>query len=407
MDWKERAEALAAIATPPGSRWRAPVARTPRHTFVPNWWEPVEGGWARRDGASNPGQWLKAAYTNATLVTRIGPLHADHADPGARASGRPTSSSTLPGLVAQMFRHASIDDSCTVLDVGAGSGYGTAVLCARLGDERVTAIDVDPYLVGAARRRLGEAGYEPRLIAGDATRPLDGQWDRIVATVSVRPIPPSWLAALHTGGRLATTISGMGVILTAEKKPDGTATGRIERDQAMFMGTRTGADYPQAEHALLDRARVEEGERVERGRYPVVLDVVEAWDVRTMLEINAPGITHHHTRENGIRIAIMVHPDGSWARAEERDGEVIVHQSGPRRLWDYLDEVRDHWIRHGLLPFHGAKVLIRPDGGIELRRGRWTATIGLSSRSGDQATAVGLGIPWGPDQPGGPMPPSS
>ncbi|MFG1941666.1 methyltransferase domain-containing protein [Nonomuraea sp. NPDC048826] len=335
----------------------------------------MDGGWELRDGPSDPEKWLTAAYADVTLVTRVGSLHADHAEPGTRASGRPTSSSTLPGLVVQMFRHASIDDSCTVLDVGAGSGYGTAVLCARLGDERVTAVDVDPYLVEAACQRLGEAGHEPRLLVGDATGPLDGQWDRIVATVSVRPIPPSWLAALNAGGRLATTISGMGVILTAEKRPDGTATGRIERDQAMFMRTRTGADYPPDEQALLDRARVEEGDQVERGRYPMVLDVVEAWDVRTMLEIIAPGISHHHTRENGVRIAVMAHPDGSWARGEERDGMVTVHQSGPRRLWDHLDEVRDHWIRHGMLPFHGAKAVIRPDGGIELRRGRWTATI--------------------------------
>lgn len=372
MDWKERAEALAADATPPGSRWRAPIARTPRHTFVPRWWKLVDGEWELRDAATDG---LSPAYANVTLVTQVGPLHADHAEPATRVPGRPTSSSTLPGLIAQMFRHASIDDSCTVLDVGTGSGYGTAVLCARLGDERVTAIDVDLYLVEAARRRLAEAGHEPPLLAGDATGPLHGRWDRIVATVSVRPIPPSWLAALNTGGRLATTISGMSVILTAEKRSDGTAIGRIERDQAMFMRTRTGADYPPDERALLDRARVEEGEQVERGRYPVVLDVVEAWDVRTMLEIIAPGITHRYARENGVRIAMMAHPDGSWARAEERDGAVTVHQSGPRRLWGYLDEVRDHWVRHGLLPFQGAKALVRPDGGIELRRGRWTATI--------------------------------
>lgn len=372
MDWKERAEALAADATPPGSRWRAPIARTPRHTFVPRWWKLVDGEWELRDATTDG---LSPAYANVTLVTQVGPLHADHAEPATRVPGRPTSSSTLPGLIAQMFRHASIDDSCTVLDVGTGSGYGTAVLCARLGDERVTAIDVDLYLVEAARRRLAEAGHEPPLLAGDATGPLHGRWDRIVATVSVRPIPPSWLAALNTGGRLATTISGMSVILTAEKRSDGTAIGRIERDQAMFMRTRTGADYPPDERALLDRARVEEGEQVERGRYPVVLDVVEAWDVRTMLEIIAPGITHHYARENGVRIAMMAHPDGSWARAEERDGAVTVHQSGPRRLWGYLDEVRDHWVRHGLLPFQGAKALVRPDGGIELRRGRWTATI--------------------------------
>ena len=328
-----------------------------------------------RDGTCDPAGWLSAVYGDRTLVTRVGSLHADHADSDTRASGRPTSSSTLPGLVAQMFRHASIDDSCTVLDVGTGSGYGTAVLCARLGEKKVTAIDVDPYLTAAAGRRLEEAGFRPRLVTADATGPLDGQWDRIVATVSVRPVPPSWLTSLTVGGRLATTIIGMGVILTAEKQEDGTAVGRIERDQAMFMRTRSAPAYPPDDRTQLDRAHTEEGEHVERGRYPV-LDVVEAWDVRTMLEIVAPGIAHGHTRKDGVRIAVMAHPDGSWARAEQRDGEVTVHQSGPRRLWDRLDEVRDHWIRYGELPFRGARVLVEPDGVIQLRRGRWTATIG-------------------------------
>lgn len=315
MDWKQRAHALAAIATPPGSRWRAPLAATPRHTFVPRWWEPDDGGWALRDGAGDPPRWLSAVYSDRTLVTRVGSLHADHADLGTRTSGRPTSSSTLPGLVTQMFRHASIDDSCTVLDV---------------------------------------------------------------ATVSVRPVPPSWLGSLTVGGRLATTITGMSVILTAEKQEDGTAIGRIERDQAMFMRTRSESAYPADDGVPLSQARVEEGDHVERGRYPV-LDVVEAWNVRTMVEILTPGIVHHYARQDGIRTAVMAHPDGSWARAEQRGDEVIVHQSGPRRLWDGLDEVRDHWIRYGELPFRGARVLIEPDGVIHLRRGRWTATIGPCS----------------------------
>jgi protein-L-isoaspartate O-methyltransferase len=342
--------------------------------FVPRWWAWKDDGWELRDGDSDHAKWLAAAYRDWTLVTRVGALHADHAGPGTRLTGSPTSSSTLPSLVAQMYRHASLDDRCTVLDVGTGSGYGTAVLCACLGDHRVTAIDVDPYLSAAATERLDEIGFQPRIITGDATGPLDGEWDRIAAMVSVKSVPPSWLRALKVGGRLATTLIGMGVILTAEKREDGGAAGRIERDQATFMRTRTGADYPPRDQALRDRARTEEGEHVERGRYPV-LNVDEAWDVRTMLEILAPGIGHLYEENDGARIAVMTHSDGSWARAEERDDEVTVHQSGPRRLWDYLDEVRDYWIRHGEVPFRGAWATIDPSGLITLRRGRWTATI--------------------------------
>ena len=34
------------------------------------------------------------------------------------------------------------------------------------------------------------------------------------------------------------------------------------------------------------------------------------------------------------------------ARAEERDGRVTVHQGGKRRLYGFLDQVRDHWLTY-------------------------------------------------------------
>ncbi|MFE9608043.1 hypothetical protein [Streptomyces sp. NPDC006012] len=54
MDWKPYAQRLAAEVTPSVSRWRAAVATTPRHVFVPRWWEPAGGGvWALRDGPAD------------------------------------------------------------------------------------------------------------------------------------------------------------------------------------------------------------------------------------------------------------------------------------------------------------------------------------------------------------------
>ena len=80
-----------------------------------------------RDGLPTR-QWLDAAYGDRSLVTQVGALHADHAGPDDRPTGRPTSSSTMPGLLVQMYRHAMISDGMDVLDVGTGSGYGTALL---------------------------------------------------------------------------------------------------------------------------------------------------------------------------------------------------------------------------------------------------------------------------------------
>jgi protein-L-isoaspartate O-methyltransferase len=356
LDWKPHAERLAGEVTDPVSRWRPLVASVPRHVFVPHW--------------------MAAAYKDRTLVTRLGPLHADHAQPAGHPSGRPTSSSTQPGLVVQMYRHAGITDGADILDVGTGSGYGCALLARRLGDHRVTSVDVDDYQVKAAAERLADIGLHPDVTACDATGALPGCYDRIVSMMSVAPIPAGWLTALRPGGRLVTVLAGTGLIVTADKTPDGGAAGRTEWDRAGFMAARSGPDYPPR---LLDEfpdARDADGEQVAAGRYPVV-SISHAWELWSMLGVMVPGVQDHYEESgDGQRTAWLLHPDGSWARATvTADGPPVVHQAGPRRLWDILDDIRDAWLRDGTLPAYGASVTITPGGGIQLTRGRWQAAI--------------------------------
>ncbi|MEV5961477.1 methyltransferase domain-containing protein [Kribbella sp. NPDC051952] len=148
----------------------------------------------------------------------MGALHTDGADPSDRPAGLPTSSSTLPGLIVRMLHLLDPDEQDQVLDAGTGSGYSAALLAHRLDDKQVTSIDVDPYLVDAVRECLADFGRTPRLEVADATGALpDMSYDRIVATVSVRPIPPAWLEALRPGGRLVTTIIGTSLLIAAEK----------------------------------------------------------------------------------------------------------------------------------------------------------------------------------------------
>ncbi|MCF6525247.1 hypothetical protein [Streptomyces sp. JJ36] len=160
-----------------------------------------------------------------------------------------------------------------------------------------------------------------------------GSADRLVATVSVPSVPPSWLNALCIGGRLVTTVAGTSLSVTAEKDPEGGATGRVKWDRAGFMHARHGQDYPPGATDLLGMAEVAdgEGEYVARGRYPIV-DVANAWDLASMLELTAPGIAHHYREGGEQRTAFMAHGDGSWARATAAGPEQpLVHQGGTRR----------------------------------------------------------------------------
>jgi len=377
LDWEPHAGRLASEVTDPMSRWRPLVASTPRHVFVPRWWQWTDpGGWAACDGEAGEQRWLSAAYSDRTLVTRLGPAHADHARSGDHPCGRPTSSATQPGLVVQMYRHAGLTGSTDILDVGTGSGYGCALLARRLGDHRVTSVDVDDYQVKAAAERLAGIGLHPDIAVCDATGRLPGSYDRIVSMMSVAPIPASWLAALRPGGRLVTVLAGTGLIVTADKTPDGGAAGRTEWDRAGFMAARSGPDYPPR---LLDEfpgAREADGEQVSIGRYPV-LRISSAWELWSMLGVTVPGVQdHYEVSADGERTAWLLHPDGSWTRAAGTAvGLPVVHQSGRRRLWDMVDDIRYAWLRDGKLPAYGADVAITPDGSIQLTRGRWQAAI--------------------------------
>ncbi|MBW1600245.1 methyltransferase domain-containing protein [Streptomyces sp. JJ38] len=381
MDWEEHAERLAEHVTDPDSRWRLPVAKVARHELVPRWWESDGSGrWVAHDGSSNRDAWAEAAYANRSLVTKVGPLHADHAEPGDRAEGRPTSSATLPSLVVRMLRHGRLGDGLSLLDLGTGAGGLTAYACDRLGDGNVTSLDVDPYLVSAARKRLADMGYRPQMLTADATKHVPGSYDRIVSTVALpcgaglREV----LSALKPGGRIATTLARTSMVVTGWKDRNGDVVGQVEREWAGFMLTRSGDDYPPALAELFTLAREGTGADTSTGRYPVV-DVANAWELRSMLEVTTPGVEHGFATHGRTRTAYMVHPDGSWARAAaEWTDPPEVHQSGPQRLWDALERIRTRLNTEGALPLYGAHVRITPDGVVHLSRGKWQVSMGAS-----------------------------
>ncbi|MGP3999003.1 methyltransferase domain-containing protein [Streptomyces sp. 8N706] len=284
----------------------------------------------------------------------------------------PTSSATHPGLVVRMLRHARLTDGMDLLDVGTGAGGLTAYSSYRLGAERVTSVDVDSYVTKAAAERLDRIGQKPQFLTCDATGPLPAKYDRLISTVSVRPLPASWLTALRPGGRLVTTIANTSLILTAWKREDGGAVGQIERDWAGFMKARNGADYPPR---LWKKSFLDQDGEVTTGRYPV-LNVENAWELRSMLEISTPGVETHYEQQGKQRTAWLLHEDGSWARAAATwTDPPTVHQGGPRRLWDALERIRNRLNTEGGLPLYGSRVTITPDGVCHLTRGRWSAVI--------------------------------
>ncbi len=370
-DWTDAARKLADEVTAAAPEWHDSVSSTPRHQLVPRWWEPIPDSypfaWGLR--TPQPDQPWAEVYADETLVTRVGSLHADSADSSDRPTGLPTSSSTLPGLIVRMLHLLNPDEQNRVLDVGTGSGYSAALLAHRLSDEQVTSIDVDPYLVDAARSRLAAFGRTPRIEVADATGSLpDTDYDRIIATVSVRPIPSAWLDALRLGGRLVTTITGTSLLISAEKHADGVVRGRVQPDPATFMRTRRETDYAARLDHVYGAARDQPGDETRQLTGPLP-DLWEDWQLRCLYELDSPDIENRSaTREDGSQLLWLLAADGSWARADSETE--TVRQSGPRRLWDDLERVQAKWTAASRFPLQTMTVeltanrntLTSPDG---------------------------------------------
>jgi protein-L-isoaspartate(D-aspartate) O-methyltransferase len=108
-----------------------------------------------------------------------------------------------PYVVAYMTEQLAVQPHHRVLEIGAGSGYQTAVL-SRLAREVVT-IERYRTLADKARERLAGLGFDNvEVVAGDGLIALPGQgaFDRILVTAAGADIPQSLIDQLADGGVL-------------------------------------------------------------------------------------------------------------------------------------------------------------------------------------------------------------
>ena len=108
-----------------------------------------------------------------------------------------------PRVEARLLQEANVQKHEKVLEIGAGSGYLTALLAHRA--QRVLALEIEPELARMARANLQKAGIhnaEVREGDGVAGAKGDSPFDVIVLGGSVAEVPPALLAQVKVGGRL-------------------------------------------------------------------------------------------------------------------------------------------------------------------------------------------------------------
>jgi protein-L-isoaspartate(D-aspartate) O-methyltransferase len=155
------------------------------------------------------------------LPTNLAPLA--YADQDVKLGGG--RSMMEPMVLARLLQAANLRDNERVLVVGAGSGYGAAVL-ATCGC-RVTALEEDAALLALARQVLPAEAPGVTLVSGSlaAGWPALAPYDLILIEGAVPEIPSALVAQTHQEtGRILAAICGAGRItqaVIAEATPAG------------------------------------------------------------------------------------------------------------------------------------------------------------------------------------------
>lgn len=132
-----------------------------------------------------------------------------------------------PYIIASMLQAAEIQPQHRVLEIGAGSGYQTAVL-AELAAQ-VIAVERYPSLARAAEQSLQGLGYAyVVVVVGDGSlgAPQFAPYNAIIVSAAAPDVPPALLEQLAPGGRLVLPVGNLEeqVLKLVHKHRDGSVT---------------------------------------------------------------------------------------------------------------------------------------------------------------------------------------
>ena len=109
-----------------------------------------------------------------------------------------------PWIVAVAVKALELRPGASVLEVGAGSGYLAALLCAA-GAGKVVAIEIVPVLAARARRNLDRAGVSGVVVmVGDGRlgAPGNAPFDAVIISAASPTVPSALPSQVTDGGKL-------------------------------------------------------------------------------------------------------------------------------------------------------------------------------------------------------------
>lgn len=347
-DWRPHATALADSLAASGavrdSAWRDAVASTPRHLFVPRFYVADEYGQPRHLVDATD-RW-DAIYQDQVLVTRY---QTAGTMPDGQEVRVPTSSASMPSVVATMLDRLAVAAGHQVLEIGTGTGWNAALLCHRLGPSNVTTIELDEATAAEAAEHLAAAGHHPAQVVGDGAAgwPPNAPYDRIIATCAVGRIPAAWIAQLAPGGRIVSPLTWGCGLAVLDRGADG-VTGHLDTARVGFMPLR-----PAAAPATTLRRTAGLPQTGLTAVDPRLLDPTGPHDdFRLWVQLHQPAdaTVALACDDDGTSTGLILHTDDARAEAAydpAEQGLWPVTQTGATRLWDTVEAAWQSWQRGG------------------------------------------------------------
>ncbi|WP_069387330.1 protein-L-isoaspartate O-methyltransferase family protein [Cellulosimicrobium cellulans] len=133
-----------------------------------------------------------------------------------------------PSTVAAMLRLLQVPRGARVLDVGAGSGWTTALLAHLVGpDGEVLGLERDARLAVWGAANVAAAGMPwasvERAEAGVLGRP-DGGYDRVLVSAAAEQLPRTLVDQLLPGGRMVVPVRHAMTLVVRDPEGDGFRT---------------------------------------------------------------------------------------------------------------------------------------------------------------------------------------
>ncbi|MER7515163.1 methyltransferase [Streptomyces sp. NPDC126499] len=338
------------LDAPLGPEWERAAWAVPRHRFLPDriyLGEDLEPC----SRAEAPETWLRAAYSNDSVVTQIN----DGENPGDGERWA-SSSASAPSIVFRMLDMLELADGHRILEIGTGTGWNAGLLAHRLGPENVTTVEVDPVLASDAEMRLRKVGLEPAVISGDGARghSSSAPYDRVEATCSVRSVPRAWVDQTRPGGIVLTPWETPWLcygLLRLKVGVQGDASGRFSPHSAFMLMRNQRRDL------RIYRDVVHDGHQPDEYRTtlsPWAVTGVD-WAAQFAMGLQLRDVWwtwHDNPGVDGVesRLWVATTDATSWAAVDwdgKSDDRFTVWQHGPRRLWNEVEAAHTWWTHAG------------------------------------------------------------